>query len=146
MELIVRRKYTLQATTGSLYVDGRFVCYTLEDVAHPKIKIPGETCIGEGRYRLSLRTYGSHHWKYSQKFWFHVGMLQIQDVPKFKDVLIHIGNTIGDTKGCLLVGSSLDGNILKESTKAYERLYLEVADALTSLREVYITFEEVIDG
>ena len=60
-------------------------------------------------------------------------MLHLQDVPNFKWILIHCGNTEADTDGCLLVGSHAitePGNMsITSSGAAYKRFYPLVVDA-----------------
>ena len=47
-----------ESTTGALYIDGEFGCFTLEDTKRSK-KIAGETRIPDGLYRIVLRNEGS---------------------------------------------------------------------------------------
>src|SRR5688500_19899161 len=98
MKLTVLRFYDNgKSTSGLLFIDGKFECYTLED-EHRDVKLKGETRIPCRQYDLGLRTEGGHHEKYSKKFpKDHVGMLHVLDVPNFQYILIHIGNTEGDT-------------------------------------------------
>ena len=121
------------STISKVMVDGNFVCFGLED-EYREEKVSKETRIPAGTYRVTLRTEGSHHSRYSNKFPdFHKGMLQIRDVPNFKWILIHIGNTDEDTDGCLLVGSQAitePGEMkIISSTVAYKRFYPMVVDA-----------------
>lgn len=82
-----------------------FLCYGLED-EHRTKKVYAETRIRAGVYPLALRQFGGFYARYSARWeWNKPGMLWIQDVPEFTDVLIHCGNTDDDTAGCLLVGS-----------------------------------------
>lgn len=149
MELEVIRYTTDRESTMSLFMtEGKFTCFTLEDPFH-FVKIPGETRIPNGRYRMKLRTYGGHHSKYKIKFPdIHKGMLQVMDVPNYTDILIHIGNFVTDTEGCLLVGDVAVNNIdqpdvVKNSTIAYKRMYPPIADAIESGEEVWITYREL---
>lgn len=120
---IVRRPFTQTETFGDLYIDGEFYCHTLEDTYH-EVKIPGHTRIPSGRYRVCLRTEGTFHEKYRTRFWhMHRGMLWLQNVPEFKWILIHPGNSHRDTQGCILPGMEIDGSRLVHSTKAYELIY-----------------------
>lgn len=114
----------------------KFLCYTLEDESREE-KVFGETCIPEGEYCIGFRTVGGFHSKYSHRFAdIHVGMLEIQDVPNFKYILIHCGNTDEDTAGCLLLGNSQVNNNTKtngfigNSTEAYFNVYPKIALAL----------------
>ena len=115
-------------TLGLMMVDGQFVCYTLEDEFRTN-KVYGETRIPSGNYRLTLRTTGGFHKRYKKKFGeLHEGMIWIMDVPNFEYVLIHIGNRDDDTAGCILVGDSINNNLVEEgfvshSAQAYRRIY-----------------------
>lgn len=144
MEIKVKRYHeTKDFTIGKLFVDGVLYGETLEDEGRD-VKVMHETRIPAGRYEIKLRTFGGHHLKYKEKFPdFHQGMLWLQNVPNFKDILIHIGNTDTDTSGCLLVGLKSDlakGKILY-STKAYTKLYKKVIGELTSGKKLFITIE-----
>lgn len=117
-----------KSTLGRLYLNGEPVCWTLED-ARRHMKVPGETCIPEGTYMVTMRTEGGFHQRYSKRFgvW-HRGMLWLRDVPGFEYILIHCGNTRADTEGCLLVGETpqMSGGeefTVQRSVPAYERLY-----------------------
>jgi len=137
-----------ESTLGLLFeaTEGRrFLCFTLED-RFQEPKVPGKTRIPAGTYPVKLRTEGSHHERYGQKFpGFHKGMLWIDPVPGFQFILIHIGNTAEDTEGCLLVGNLCPQNIIQdgfigESTDAYKRIYPPIAQALSAGEAVTITF------
>jgi|TARA_Y100000310_G_scaffold12531_2_gene12901 hypothetical protein len=120
------------ATLSSIAVDGRFVCFGLED-EYRETKVAGETRIPAGAYKVGIRDVGGFHNRYTRKFPdFHKGMLEIKDVPNFKYILIHIGNTDGNTDGCLLVGKGCDTtNELRvnNSTGAYKDIYKQVIDS-----------------
>lgn len=117
-----------KSTLGMLFVDGYFVCYTIEDT-HREEKVYGETRIPNRTYDLGLRTVGGFHAKHLRRYKDkHKGMLHVLDVPNFKYILIHSGNNAEDTKGCLLVGDTTNNNtitkgVIEYSRQAYERLY-----------------------
>lgn len=122
-----------EATLSKIYVDGRPMGYGVEDEARA-VKIPGETRIPAGTYKITLRTEGGFHQRYStdRRFRaFHEGMLWVRDVPGFEYVLIHVGNTEADTNGCLCVGETRDELQLTvfNSALAYSRLYKLVLPA-----------------
>ena len=126
----------------------KFLCYTLEDESRTE-KVRGETCIPEGEYSLGFRTVGGFDAKYAHRFAdIHMGMLEVLDVPNFKYILIHCGNTDEDTAGCLLLGDSQENNNIKEngfigrSTQAYYRVYQEVAEAIEKKEEVTIVYRD----
>lgn len=144
MELKVKRfADNKKATLGYIFVDGVPFCFTLEDEERTT-KVKGETRIPEGTYEIKYRKEGGHHATYSKKYGNkHFGMLELQNVPNFQFILIHIGNTEKDTDGCLLVGESALSNFtVANSTVAYERLYPIVAAALNKGEKVTITFEK----
>lgn len=130
-------------TNNIIKIDGEFECYGLEDEFR-EIKVMRETRIPDGTYPVTLRTVGTKHAKYLRKFGnkFHKGMLWIRDIPNFKYVLIHIGNTDEDTAGCLLVGDtqSKGNNFIGNSTVAYKRMYTKVRDTLLNGECVDIEF------
>lgn len=96
------------STVSRILIDGAHECFGLEDEFRED-KIPGETRIPAGTYKVGVRTVGGFHTRYSKRFPdFHKGMLHIIDVPNFTYILIHCGNTDEDTAGCLLVGSSVN--------------------------------------
>lgn len=136
---VVRLKDNGNTTIGALYINGKFECWTLED-EHRTVKVFGETRIPEGDYQIKLRTVGGHHNRYSNKFDFHKGMLHLQDVPNFKWILIHIGNTDDDTAGCLLVGKDLYETSIGNSTGAYKQMYQKVIKAFERKEPVNITY------
>jgi hypothetical protein len=74
--------------------------YTLEDVLRgPGIKIPGQTAIPTGEYKITL--YDSPRFKRL--------LPMLNDVPGFSHILIHGGNTETDTEGCILIAKSKKG-------------------------------------
>jgi hypothetical protein len=114
-------------TVGRLAVDGMYMCDTLEDVVRDlnsdgdlqdsdEEKIPGETAIPFGRYRVII--------KWSPKF--KRDLPRILNVNDFTDILIHAGNTPADTRGCILVGENkIKGCLVKSKyweTRLVERL------------------------
>lgn len=104
-------------TIGTIEAGGLQIL-SMEDPPQEK-KIPGNTRIPAGRYELKLRKFGRFHEIYKERYPFHRGMLWLQDVPRFEDVLIHSGNHAGDTRGCILTGSrKVNENWVDDSEKA----------------------------
>ena len=142
------------STLGLLFdvTEGRkFLCFTLEDEARVT-KVMAETRIPEGTYELKLRTVGGYHERYVKKYGsFHKGMIHVQDVPNFKYILWHTGNTDEHTAGCLLLGDTSQQNISKEgfigaSTAAYKRIYPNIAEAILSGEKVTAKYIDFDDG
>ena len=138
------------STSGLLFLEEnsklKFLCYTLEDEKR-SLKVRGETRVPAGVYQIKLRTEGGHHERYTKKYGsMHKGMLHIIDVPNFKWILIHTGNTDEHTAGCLLVGDSQENNILAKdgfigkSVNAYKRIYPDIARAISEKEEVTIEY------
>ena len=154
MKLVVLRYSSQKDSTNGLLFEQTdsgldFLCYTLEDEER-EVKVMGETCIPNGTYRIGLRTEGGFHSRYSKRFPdIHQGMLEIQDVPNFKYVLIHCGNTDEHTAGCLLIGDSQENNALIEngfigkSSQAYARIYLRIIQKVLEGEEVFIEYKKL---
>ncbi len=128
------------------FVPSEFRCFTMEDQPNEP-KIPGETRIPAGRYRIGCREEGGMHSRYSKKFPWHTGMLWLRDVPGFTFVYIHYGNYHDDTDGCILVGDGAQSNISEDgmvmsSIAAYTRLAQEIYAAMDAGEEIWITIED----
>ncbi len=146
MEIVVDRFVSDDDTTISrVSVDGKFVCFGLED-EYREEKVSGETRISSGEYNISLRTEGGFHNRYNNRYPnMHKGMLHIQSVPGFEYILIHCGNTDEDTRGCLLVGLQADTTFgdmkVLASRAAYKIFYSMVVDSAQQ-DELTIRFED----
>lgn len=124
MELILeRKKYMPQTTIGELYIDGKMLCYTIEDTVRPPgIKVMNHTAIPEGEYQITLSM--------SNKFGRVLPMIYTEDnkyeVKKngigFKGIRIHKGHSHKSTSGCLIVGLSQTGATVSDSQVAEEAL------------------------
>ena len=148
MKILLKRSASNKnETVGILSIDGIPVALTLED-EHRNVKLAKETRIWAGSYKLQLRTVGGHHGKYAKMFpQIHKGMLELQQVPQFQYILIHIGNTDIDTDGCILVGEKLyiapSGKMsIENSTLAYQKVYKLIIDELVAGKEVWITIKD----
>lgn len=136
LHLKLIREYFLNHTTiGSLFLNGEFFCYTLEDkVRQPdksdpnylnvaKWKVKGETAIPAGAYPVIV----------SRSNRFQRDLPEVLGVPGFSGIRIHPGNTSEDTEGCILVGTEvtkgkqfLDGVFLSNSRTAFNALFTEI--------------------
>jgi hypothetical protein len=127
------------ATLGALSVNGVFECLTLEDTIR-KIgtkgegKVTGKTAIPRGKYRIIINE--------SPKF--KRPMMRLMNVPHFTGILIHGGNTVEDTSGCILVGDQIKGIgiVPGTSTPAIRRLFDKVKAALDEGENVWITISQ----
>lgn len=131
---LVRYSTGKEDTLGKLYINNQLYCYTLED-QYREVKVSGDTRIPAGEYEIIFRKVGGMNDTYSLKYPdIHKGMLWLQQVPGFQYILIHIGNSEADTKGCILVGNHVVGenNTQKArqitgSKDAYYKVYPIVA-------------------
>lgn len=138
--LLLRNRFYKTHTVGQLYVDGTYFCFVLEDVVREvpgqpveKWKVQNETAIPEGKYKVTLENSGH----------FGVDTLTINNVPGYKYIRMHQGNTDKDTDGCLILGYKLDSNNLI----AYHTTLPAVADLKALVKktteEVFITIKTV---
>ena len=133
---IVRVAEGKKSTLSHLYIDGIFQCFLLEDKIRT-VKIFKQTAIPTGLFDLKLNDWGGMNAKYLHKFpALHKGMIEIERLPTFHSVYIHIGNTIADTAGCPLCGLSWikkDGDFqVLQSTDAYKIVYPKLLKVLGS--------------
>lgn len=114
---VVRDYFKSGCTRGKLYLDGQFECFTLEDTVRIGPKVPGQTAIPVGAYKLIVNE--------SPRFKRRLPLLV--NVPGFEGIRIHPGNTAKDTEGCLLVGDRLGSESDIESSRtAFERLMAKI--------------------
>jgi len=91
---------------GSLYANGVFVGYTLEDALRV-VKIKHETAIEVGIYKVVL----------SLSNRFKKVMPEVLNVPNFKGVRVHGGNRDNNTSGCPLLGAKRTDSYIFECSK-----------------------------
>lgn len=141
---IVRYSFGEHDTLGLMFINDKFECYTLEDqVREDGEKVMHETAIPKGEYDIKFRTVGGFHNRYYTRYGadFHKGMLELQDVPNFKYILLHCGNEHRHSSGCILLGDSAKQNVSDEgfiggSRNAYTRVYPIIRDALLNGEKV----------
>ena len=130
---------------GRLYVDGTYVCDTIEDVdlgldqswSLEKIKqkkVKSKTAIPTGTYEVTLNIVSPKFSKIAYYKQFCNGRVpRLLRVPGFDGILMHIGKDERSSAGCLIVGyNTIVGKVTK-SQQAFEKLYslLKNADNIT---------------
>lgn len=119
MKIEVKRLHrTSNSTIGELTIDGKFECYTLEDVERD-VKIKGETAISKGTYKVII----------NQSNRFKRLLPLLINVPNFEGVRIHAGNSNHDTEGCILVGQNRSLDYITKSRKAFDSLFKKMQKA-----------------
>lgn len=132
--IITRNSYTL----GKLYVDGVYFCDTLEDrdigltqnmsVEQIKsIKVPGETAIPKGTYRVTLDVVSPKFSKYPFYMQTCEGKLpRLIDVKGYEGVLIHVADgpkRDSLVQGCIGIGNLSSEEYLMNGKKVFVELY-----------------------
>ena len=124
MEILVKRLYKNSAyTIGKMYIDGQYLCDTVEDcdrglkqsMTPQQIavkKVYGTTAIPAGRYKVTLT--------FSNKFKRVLPL--VNDVIGFLGIRIHAGNTADDSLGCIIVGENKIKGGVVNSKVTLERL------------------------
>ena len=134
MRLTLRRIAKKETyTIGRLYVDGIYVCDTVEDKDrglkshHPleqisKVKVYGETAIPMGTYTIDMDKVSP---KFSNRSWakpYSGKIPRLLSVPGFESILIHPGNTAASSLGCILVGINDKVGRVSDSQRTFKRL------------------------
>jgi hypothetical protein len=135
MKLTLTRQFTIDdATIGILAIDGKFQCFTLEDVVRSE-KIKGKTAIPAGSYSVAICESSRFSDKYEEKGLGREVPL-LMDVPNYKGVRIHVGNNAAHTDGCILVGSWRKGlgPRIEASAAAYRALMKVLRASDTKIR------------
>ena len=115
--LIIRETFTEVSTIGKLFINGEWMCDTLE--LPYKGNQRSISCIPEGQYKVRMR----YPRESGTRDYLH---LLIKDVPNRDYILFHIGNKSTDSRGCVLVGIGTEQDFVKNSTLAMELLVKEI--------------------
>ncbi len=135
MELNLKRIFKGDTyTIGKLYVNGKYLCDTIEDKYRNlsvEEKVYGETAIPNGEYKIIVNR--------SPRF--KRDLPRLLDVPHFEGILIHAGNTARDSHGCILVGENKKKGMVLNSRK-YETIIVNLLkESLTQGEDISIIVE-----
>lgn len=151
MEIKVDRKWKKEKyTIGRLYINGEFICNTIEDtdrgltqsMSEEEIKskkIYGQTAIPTGRYKILMNVVSP---KFSQKeFYMNVckgKVPRLEGIKGFSGVLIHSAATADNVEGCIGVGFNTEIGRLTSIKEAFEKVYSKLS---SSKEDIWITIE-----
>jgi hypothetical protein len=91
---IKRTSINSKSVTGELFVNGNFICHTLELPWNSNKSFISS--IPSGEYSAFLRYDKDDKWR-----------LQLEDVPNRTGIQIHIGNYPSQIEGCVLIGNEV---------------------------------------
>lgn len=139
-------------TIGKMYVNGEYVCDTLEDTDRgltskmsvaqiSGMKVHGETAIPTGRYLVDMKTVSPRFGGRAQYKFCKGRLPRLCNVPGYQGVLIHIGNTAKDTEGCILVGENKAVGQVLNSTATFRKVYAMLKAADERCEQIWITIE-----
>jgi len=137
MKLVLKRRYLGEAyTIGSLFVDGEYLCDTIEDKVRDynkdgdlldagEKKVFGKTAIPFGSYKI--------HLSMSPKFQRLLPILE--NVRHFTYIRIHSGTHAGHSHGCILPGENkVKGKVL--NSKKWEMKIVELMHEAEKRQEI----------
>ena len=115
--LIIRDTFTDVSAIGKLFINGEWMCDTLE--LPYKDNQRSISCIPVGQYKVRLRTARES----SSRDYLH---LLVEDVKDRSYILFHRGNTAKDSRGCILVGIGRKQDFVHNSVLAMDLLMKEM--------------------
>ena len=153
MDILLKRRYKgTSYTIGSLFIDGKYECDTIEDtdraisneMNESEIllkKVYGKTAIPYGKYEITLDTVSP---KFKGRSWakFCNGKLpRLLNVKGFDGILIHVGNTEKDSLGCIIVGENkIKGQVIN-STVTFKNLYSKLYKTKLTGEKLYLAIK-----
>lgn len=118
--VLVRKWQKAKYTIGILSLDGVRLCNVLEPPCNGYHH--GVTAIVKGTYEIDMTIVSP---KYKDRAWSkpYGGIVPtLVDVPGRSRILIHPGNTVNDTDGCLLPGNNREVGKVLDSQLCYHKL------------------------
>lgn len=161
MKLLLDRKYkncklgSRIYCIGKLYVDGVYVCDTIEDkdwgwdetttmteIALTKHKNKSLTAIPHGTYSISIDRVSPKFSKYAYYKNFCRGKVPyLRNVRGFEGILIHCGTSEMSSAGCIIVGYNTIKGQVTRSYEAFEKLYKLMLNAKSKGETISITIK-----
>jgi Family of unknown function (DUF5675) len=111
---LIRNKIGDTGAFGQLLQGSSLIAYTLE---HAYLQDDGSLSpkLPEGTYSCQR---GLHQLEGMSSYF---STFEIMNVPNHFGILFHIGNAQGDSSGCVLLGSAINGNMLVNSRIAFAK-------------------------
>lgn len=108
MKITVKREFfTDTETIGSLFINDKFFCYTLEDKDRKLNQLQLESEIkAEKKFGLTAIPSGTYRVILTLSNRFKRVMPEVLKVKGFEGIRIHGGNTHENTEGCILVAQN----------------------------------------
>ncbi len=134
-----RRFFAEEYTIGTLSIDGVRFCDTLEDKNRDHNKDGDLNDPGEGKvYAKTAIPFGTYKVIVNRSPKFKRELPRLLDVPHFEGILIHRGNTVKDSAGCILVGENKVKGQVINSTQYENELVKRLKSAIKKGEEVEI--------
>lgn len=130
MKLELIRTYFPNGTNGTIFLNGKILCYSIELPWHNNLS--RISCVPEGTYELRKR--------YSPKYKWH---LMLVNVPGRQLILVHAANdAIKELKGCIAPVSLLtaEGKGI-ESRIALKKINAIVFPEINQKKQVFLTIK-----
>ena len=127
---VKRKEFTEQSTIGEMFVNGVFLCYTLEDKDRGlKDSDEIEVIALKKVHSKTAIPYGTYQCAFSMSNRFQRVLPEVYGVKGFKGIRIHSGNSSADSEGCILLGNTKCKDFIGESRLAMSNFFLKVAPA-----------------
>lgn len=118
--ILARRKEEKNSTPGDLFFDGAWICHTLELKYLNNVR--NHSCIPTGIYQVRIRDGRKEGSRFKYP---HIAFFDTDYTSWVKDrdhILIHSGNTVDDTTGCIIVGLGRSKDSVWRSRRALRKL------------------------
>lgn len=151
MEIRTDRRYKKETyTISNLYVDDVWFCNVIEDRDRGlrsdhsleyirRVKVPAETAIPTGRYRVTLSVQSPKFSKKAKYAWCKGYLPRVLGVPGFDGILMHAGATAADSAGCLIIGMNTEKGKVTSSMVTLKKLYEKMQAAVQAKETIWLT-------